>query len=361
MKEQQEEWLNEVLELIAPGTQFREGLENILRAKTGGLLILTENDDVIESLVDGGFKIDTPLTSTSLYELAKMDGAIVLDKDAENVIYANVLLIPDPSISSSETGARHRTAERVAKQTNDLVIAISERRDIITLYKYEKKHVLEDIRVVLSKANQAVQTLEKYRKVFDQALINLSALEFENLVTIADVVTVIKRAEMVLKIKSEIERYILELGNEGRLIKMQLEELVANVNEENKLLIRDYLSEEIIEEGTTPEDVIKELNDLSKEDMLSTREIRNELGHGGNVNSLDLLIEPRGYRILRKIPRLPMPVIENLVNQFGDLNQINVASLDELDEVEGVGEVRAQAIKDGLRRLRDQVLLDRHI
>lgn len=356
-----EEWLNEVLELIAPGTQFREGLENILRAKTGGLIILTENDDVIKDLVDGGFKIDAKLTSTSLYELAKMDGAIVLDQSGENILFANALLIPDPSISSSETGARHRTAERVAKQTSDLVIAISERRDIITLYKNEKKHVLEDIRVVLSKANQAVQTLEKYRKVFDQTLINLSALEFENLVTIADVITVIKRAEMVLKIKNEIERYILELGNEGRLIKMQLEELVMNVEEENKLLIKDYISEEKLKEDVTAEDIIKELNELNKDDMLSTREIRNILGHGGNVNSLDLLIDPRGYRILRKIPRLPMPVIENLVNEFGDLNEINVASLDELDEVEGVGEVRAQAIKDGLRRLRDQVLLDRHI
>ena len=206
-----EEWLNEVLELIAPGTQFREGLENILRAKTGGLIILTENDEEIESLVDGGFKINAELTSTSLYELGKMDGAIVLDEDAENIIYANALLIPDPSISSSETGARHRTAERVAKQTSNLVIAISERRDIITLYKNDKKHVLEDIRVVLSKANQAVQTLEKYRKVFDQTLINLSALEFENLVTIADVVTVIKRAEMVLKIENEIEKFGAEV------------------------------------------------------------------------------------------------------------------------------------------------------
>jgi diadenylate cyclase len=356
-----EEWLDEVLELIAPGTQFREGLENILRAQTGGLIILTENEETIKSLVDGGFEINTPLSSTNLYELGKMDGAIVLDEDGEEVIYANALLIPDSSISSSETGSRHRTAERVAKQTGNLVIAISERRDIITLYKNEKKHVLEDIRVVLSKANQAVQTLEKYRKVFDQTLINLSALEFENLVTIADVVTVIKRAQMVLKIENEIERYILELGNEGRLIKMQLEELVMNVEEENELLIKDYISEEKLEEAITAEEIIEELRELNKDDMLNTREIRNILGHGGNVNSLDLLIDPRGYRILRKIPRLPMPVIENLVEEFGDLNEINVASLDELDEVEGVGEVRAQAIKDGLRRLRDQVLLDRHI
>jgi len=359
--QEHEEWLNEILELIAPGTAFREGLENILKAKTGGLIILAENNDVIKSLVDGGFKIDVLLTSTNLYELGKMDGAIVLDAEAKNILYANALLIPDPTIKSSETGARHRTAERVAKQTSNLVIAISERRDIITLYKNEKKHVLEEIRVVLSKANQAVQTLEKYRKVFDQTLINLSALEFENLVTIADVVTVIKRAEMVLKIKNEIEKYILELGNEGRLIEMQLEELVMSVEEENKLLIKDYIAEEKLADEVAAEDIIKELRELNKDDMLTTREIRSILGHGGNVNSLDLIIDPRGYRILKKIPRLPMPVIENIIEEFGDLNEINVASLDELDEVEGVGEVRAQAIKDGLRRLRDQVLLDRHI
>ena len=355
--ENRQNWLVEVMEMIAPGSLLRDGLENILRAKTGALLVISNSEEVL-GIVDGGFNINAELTPSRLYELAKMDGAIVLSSDAERILCANAQLIPEPSISSAETGTRHRTAERVARQTGELVIAISQRRDIISLYKEDKKHVLQDIRVVIAEANQAVQTLDKYRSVLDQALTNLSALEFEDLVTIADVVTVIQRCERVLKIQKEIERYIGELGNEGRLIKMQLEELVTNVEQEAVLLIKDYIVEE---KETAPEELLEEIIEWSSDEMLGMNTISKALGHGGQVNSLDLSITPRGYRLLRKVPRLPMPVIENLVSHFENLNGILNSSQDELDEVDGVGEVRAQAIKEGLRRLRDQVLLDRQI
>jgi diadenylate cyclase len=353
--------LAEIFKLIAPGTILREGLENVLRAKTGGLIVIGDSEEVL-GIVDGGFNLNAELTPSRLYELAKMDGAMVLNSSADRILCANAQLIPDPTIPSSETGTRHRTAERVAKQTGELVIAISQRRDIITLYKGTIKHILEDIRVILSKANQAVQTLEKYRNVLDQALTNLSALEFEDLVTIDDVVTVIQRTEMVLKIEREIKRYINELGIEGRLIKMQLEELISDVKDEGVLLIKDYLADnEDEEDEVDPEDLLMELTNWSSDEMLSLNTISKALGHGGGVNTLDLSIAPRGYRILRKIPRLPMPVIENLVDRFQNLQAIINASPDELDDVDGIGEVRAQAIKEGLRRLRDQVLLDRHI
>lgn len=352
-----EDWLNEVLKLIAPGTVFREGLDNILRAKTGALLVVGDSDEIL-GLVDGGFDINAELTPARLYELAKMDGAIVINNGGQKIICANAQLVPDPAIPSSETGTRHRTAERVARQTESLVIAISQRRDIITLYKNENKHVLEDIRVVLAEANQAIQTLDKYRSVLDQALTNLSALEFEDLVTISDVVTVIQRCERVLKIQREIEKYISELGDEGRLIKMQLDELVTNVEQEAVLIIKDYLDKN---KETSAEELLYEITDWTSEEMLTMNTISKALGYGGSVNDLDQSISPRGYRILKKIPRLPMPVIENLVNHYGNLKSIINASTDDLDEVDGIGEVRAQAIKDGLRRLRDQVLLDRHI
>jgi len=355
--------LSKILEMISPGTVLREGLENVLRAKTGGLIVIGDNEDVL-GIVDGGFNLNAELTPARLYELAKMDGAIVLNENSDRILCANAQLIPDPTIPSQETGTRHRTAERVAKQTGNLVIAISQRRDIISLYLGSLKHILEDIRVILSKANQAVQTLEKYRNVLDQALTNLSALEFEDLVTISDVVTVIQRAEMVLKIEREIKRYISELGTEGRLIKMQLEELIANIKDEITLLIQDYMAIEDSEddkEDKDPDKLLEELTNWSSDEMLSLNTISKALGHGGSMNSLDLSVEPRGYRVLRKIPRLPMPVIDNLVNQFNDLQSIINASPDELDDVDGIGEVRAQAIKEGLRRLRDQVLLDRHI
>lgn len=358
--EEIDEKLLDILKILAPGTVFRDGLENILRAQTGGLIVVSDKEDVLD-LVNDGFKIGTLISPAKLYELAKMDGAIVLDQQAENILFANAQLIPDPTVKSSETGTRHKTAERVARQTGELVIAISQRRSIITIYKGDSKHILEDIRVVLVKANQAVQTLEKYRSVFDQALTNLSALEFEDLVTLSDVVTVIQRTEMVLKIQREIEKYISELGSEGRLIKMQLEELVNNVKEEGVLLIEDYISQELEEDASDPEEVLESLTDWSSGEILTLNTISKALGYRGSVNALDETVSPRGYRILRKIPRLPMPVIENLVEQFGNLQSIIRASVNELDDVDGIGEVRAHAIKDGLRRLRDQVLLDRHI
>ncbi|HLV10635.1 MAG TPA: DNA integrity scanning diadenylate cyclase DisA [Halanaerobiales bacterium] len=353
--------LADIFKMIAPGTILREGLENVLRSKTGGLIVIGDSEEVL-GIVDGGFNLNAELSPSRLYELAKMDGAMVLNSNADRILCANAQLIPDPTIPSSETGTRHRTAERVAKQTGELVIAISQRRDIITLYKGSIKYVMEDIRVILSKANQAVQTLDKYRNVLDQSLTNLSALEFEDLVTVDDVAAVIQRTEMVLKIEGEIKRYINELGLEGRLIKMQLEELVANVKEEGVLLIRDYMAEsEEEDDEIDPEVLLMELTNWSSDEMLSLNTISKAMGHGGSVNTLDLSIEPRGYRILKKIPRLPMPVIENMIERFENLQTIINASPDELDDVDGIGEIRARAIKEGLARLRDQVLLDRQI
>src|SRR5690554_420982 len=353
--------LADIFKMIAPGTILREGLENVLRSKTGGLIVIGDSEEVL-GIVDGGFNLNAELSPSRLYELAKMDGAMVLNSNADRILCANAQLIPDPTIPSSETGTRHRTAERVAKQTGELVIAISQRRDIITLYKGSIKYVMEDIRVILSKANQAVQTLDKYRNVLDQSLTNLSALEFEDLVTVDDVAAVIQRTEMVLKIEGEIKRYINELGIEGRLIKMQLEELVANVKEEGVLLIRDYMAEsEEEDDEIDPEVLLMELTNWSSDEMLSLNTISKAMGHGGSVNTLDLSIEPRGYRILKKIPRLPMPVIENMIERFVNLQAVISASPDELDDVDGIGEIRARAIKEGLARLRDQVLLDRQI
>ncbi|MFY9527146.1 MAG: DNA integrity scanning diadenylate cyclase DisA, partial [Limnochordia bacterium] len=198
------------LALVAPGTQLYEGLESILKAKTGALIVIGDTPEVLQ-LVSGGFRIDSEMHPAALYELAKMDGAIVLSTDTKRILYANAQLIPDPMIPSSETGTRHKTAERVAKQTGQLVISISQRRNVITIYKGNAKYILRDVSVILAKANQALSTLEKYRSVFRQSLVNLSALEFEDLVTLTDVATVLQRSQMVARIASEIESYVLQL------------------------------------------------------------------------------------------------------------------------------------------------------
>lgn len=352
-----EDPMRSMLRRVAPGTAIYDGLENIIRARTGALIVIGDSDKVL-SLCNGGFMLDTEFDPTSLYELAKMDGAIVLSSDMKRIVYANAQLIPDPEIPSSETGTRHRTAQRMAKQTGELIIAISQRRNIITLYKDNLKYVMHDISVVLAKANQALQTLENYKSVLNRVLSNLSVLEFEDVVTLFEVVVVIQRMEMVRRVADEIERYICELGTEGRLVKMQLEELMVDVEDEGLYVINDYMVES---KDRSAESINAEISEWSSEDLFDLAVIGRALGHAGSMNTLDIPVGPRGFRILSKIPRLPYAVIENLVGRFGNLQSILRASIEELDEVEGIGEVRAKAIKEGLRRLREQLLLDRHI
>jgi diadenylate cyclase len=354
-EDQRRENLSKVIKMIAPGTKLYEGLENILRARTGALIVISDSESVLK-LVDGGFRINCDLEPSTLYELAKMDGALVLSADGKRILVANAHLTPDHMIPTSETGTRHRTAQRMAIQTGETVIAISQRRNVITLYKGSIRYVIRDVTTVLAKANQALQTLQKYRSVLEQALLNLSALEFEDLATLSDVCTVIQRAEMVSRIAAEIDGYIAELGNEGRLVNMQLEEMMADVETEGELVVRDYLKSE----ERTLDTFKEELETWNDEELLDLNLLCRALGYP-NANNLDASVSPHGYRILRKIPRLPFPVVENLVRVFKELQVILGASTDELDDVDGIGEVRARAIKDGLRRLREQVLLDRHI
>lgn len=350
--------MSSLLRLVAPGTRFREGLDNVLRAKTGGLIVAGYSPEVME-IVDGGFSINCDFSPNYLYELAKMDGAIILSEDLSRILYANAQLVPDSSIPSSETGIRHRTAERVAKQTGKLVVSISQRRNVITLYQGNLRYSLKDIGVILTKANQAIQTLEKYKAVLDQSLTNLGASEFEELVSLHDVAHVIQRVEMVRRVKAEIQQYIHELGTEGRLISMQLDELVRDIDSEAALLIKDYASEVVTNEQI--EEIQKKLNKLSNDDLLDYHNITRILGYPVSNAILEEPVSPRGHRVLAKIPRLPQVIASNLVGTFGYLPHIMMATIEELDEVDGIGEVRARAIKEGLKRIQEQLFEDRHI
>lgn len=355
-EEQCNAFVQNLLKLVAPGSPLRAGIDNVLRAKTGGLIVIGYNNGMIP-IVDGGFFINCDYSPAYLYELAKMDGAIILSEDGKKILYANTQLVPNNGISSNETGIRHRTAERVAKQTGNLVISISQRRNVITLYQGDYRYSLRDIGVILTKANQAIQTLEKYKVVLDQGITNLGALEFEQLVTFYEVTQVIHRVQMVLRIKREILNYVNELGDEGRLISMQLNELVANTEKEAMLLIKDYVKD-------TKQDVEEMLQGLSKfdgDELFDEQEIVKVLGFGKVVNIQEQSVTPRGYRILNRIPRLPAPIIKNLIEKYGNLTNIMFASIEELDEVEGIGESRAKMIKEGLNRIQEQLFVDRHI
>lgn len=344
-----------MLRIVAPGTPLRDGLDNVLRAKTGALIVIGENP-AINAIIDGGFHLDTEFTPAHLYELAKMDGAIILSGDAKRILYVNAMLLPDQSIDSSETGIRHRTAERVARSTGLLTISISQRRNVITLYKGSIKYYLRDIGIILGKANTAIQTLDKYRVVFNDSLAKLLALEFENTVLLSDVATALQRFEMLMRVVNEITGYIVELGTEGRLVKLQLEDLVADTNLEGYLLIKDYVASG---EGRSLDTVLAGMANLTPEELLDQVNICKSLGYGGGASSLDQPVMSRGHRILSRIPRLPLPVIDNVVKTFGTLQDTLAASLEALDEVEGIGEVRARSIKEGLGRMQQQLIVGR--
>ncbi len=349
--------MNDLLRMVAPGTPFRDGLENVLRAKTGALIVVGYSPEVME-VVDGGFSINSDFSPSYLYELAKMDGAIILSEDVKRILYANTQLIPDSSIPSIETGIRHRTAERVAKQTGKLVVSISQRRNIITLYQGSLRYALKEIGVILTKANQAIQTLEKYRAVLVQGMTNLTASEFEEQVTLYDVVNVLQRIEMVLRIKMEIKRYINELGTEGRLISMQLEELVSNTEEDAWLLLKDYARDN---GDDKVREILVQLKKSTADELLDAHHLIRLLGYPTTSAIQDESVSPRGYRVLSKIPRLPNVIIQNLVDTFQYLPHVMMATIEELDDVDGIGEVRARAIKEGLKRIQEQVFIDRQI
>lgn len=346
----------QALRMVAPGTAIREALDNIVRAKWGALIVLAEEDDVAP-LISGGITIDMALTPMILYELAKMDGAILLNREGTRITHANVHLMPDPSIPSVETGTRHRTAERVAKQIDSLVISISAARDVVSLYLGDIRHVLEDVRVIVTKSNQALQTLERYKSRLNQVSTSLSALEFENAVTLQDVLVVLQRSEMVLRVAAEIERYIIELGTEGRLIEMQLDELMVDVREDRQAVLMDYLPNF---SRSAVLETCRRLAALDAEDLVSPSRIAEVLGYDPGVNPAEVHLTPRGFRMLRKIPRLPAGVIDNVVERFGSLQKTLAASAEELQEVEGVDESRARDIKEGFVRLRELNLLERY-
>ena len=346
------EELLHILKSVAPGTELRDGLDNILKAKTGALIVIGDSDEVMK-LADGGFKINEDYSPARLYELAKMDGAIVLSKDAKKILLANTQLVPDPSISTVETGTRHRSGERVAKQTGEMVISISQRRNVITIFKGNMRYIIKDSSQVLAKANQAIQTVERYKVSFDEVISTLNEFEFEDIVTLENVVKAIQRAELMMRVASEVNGYIIELGDEGRLLNMQLRELSSNIEKEELLIIKDYLRTK-----SSAEDVLDVISEMSHGELMDITILAKYLGYTVESSLDDIEVATRGYRLLNKIPKTPITIIDNIVKGLGNFQHVIRASIEELDEIDGIGEVRAKNIKQGIKRMHEQVIYD---
>jgi len=344
--------LLECLKRIAPGTDLRLGIEYIIQGKTGALVVVGDSEEVLR-LVNGGFYIGCGFSPNKFYELAKMDGAIILSSNAKRILYANTHLFPNPDIKASETGTRHRTAERVAKQTDTLVISISQKRDVVTIYKGNIRYMLEEPRVVLSKANQALQTLEKYKEGLDDLSFNLTVRELEDLATLFDVCSVLQRSSIVQKTEKEVKKYIYELGADGRLLSMQTEELMANVASDFIDIVNDYKHPD----NKLDADQIKvKVNSLTSDELLDLSRIAEFIGYKPEGNLKEINLQPRGFRILSDVRRLPQSIIVNLIEKFGNLKSILDADVDQLSEVAGMGKARARSIYNRLKKYSEYYL-----
>ena len=350
-----DELVRHTLGSVAPGTELRDGLERILRGRTGALIVLG-HDRVVDQIATGGFPLDVEFSATRLRELAKMDGAVVVDRDVTRIVRAATQLLPDASIETSESGTRHRTAERVAKQTGFPVVTVSQSMRIVALYVAGRRIVLEDSSAILSRANQALQTLERYKKRLDEVTGTLSALEIEDLVSVRDVANVLQRLEMVRRIKDEIADYVVQLGTDGRLLSLQLEELTGGLADDLEHVIRDYITE-----SKAGNSAIANLEALDSTELLDPVGGAKALGFPVVGDALDSSISPHGYRLLSKVPRLPGAIVDRLIDHFGSLQKLLAAGLDDLQEVDGVGEGRARLVREGLSRLAESSILERYV
>ncbi len=346
--------LLDALAQVAPGTPLRDGLERIVRAKMGALLVLADDAAVIE-ICSGGFLLDSPFSPQRLSELAKMDGAIILSADLTRIARANVHLLPDASVPTVETGTRHRTAERVARSLSTPVVSVSEEMSVINMYVGDRKHQLQEVGRLLDRANQAVQTLDRYRVRLDDAMANLTALEVEDVVTLREVAAVVQRGEMVHRIADEIETMIVELGVDARLLRLQLDELYVEIDDEIDLVISDYMPV-----GLTVGDTHVFMSALDDDGVLDLRTTAASLAPVGGAKDLDQSLAPRGMRLLARVPRMTEELAVSITNHFGELTKLQRATVAELMAVPGVNTTLAQAIKDTLERVVEATIMDQY-
>ncbi len=346
MERRSESAMERALAQVAPGSPLRDGLDRVLQSGRGGLIVIGDGPDVL-NICSGGFLLDAAFTPQRLSELAKMDGAIILAGDGSRIARANVHLVPNPNVPTAETGTRHRTAERVARSLHVPMVAVSESRKQIQVYVGEQRHPIESVSRLLERSSQALQTLERYRTRLSSVTHDLNALEVENHVTLKDLIEVLQRTEMVVRIANEIERNLVELGSDGRLVRLQLNELMGGTVDDRRLLIRDYFEEDA---SFRIEEAMEALSNLDDESLFSGEVMAKTLHLAAAGTDLDASLNPRGYRLLTKLPRLSEPFVERVIEEFGNLAAVRSASIDELAAVEGLNSGRAEEIQAGLTR-----------
>lgn len=333
----------ETLERFAPGTPLRSGLERILQAGRGALIVLGSTD-LVDDISTGGFMLQkTTYTAARLAELAKMDGGIVLGEGGTTIVRANVHFVPDSSIHTDETGSRHRTAERIAIQTDLPVVSVSEGRNLATLYSDGTKLELPRPEALGARVNQDLQNLDRLRRQLDDSERLLTILEVGGIATYRSVVTVIQRAELVRRVGHAVETMSVSLGAEGGLAGLQLGDLQRGVIHMRNLAIRDHLESR---SQRAFEKAVRTVENLSDPELVDPTQIGKALG----IDDLDVSSVPRGMRLLSKAGRIPETVRDEVTRRFR-FDQLLKADIRQLERVEGIGFQRAQQLRLAFDRL----------
>lgn len=335
-----------VLKLLSPGTYLREGIDYIIQSKTGGLIVLGDTPEILD-LTEGGFQINCPYTPTSLYELAKMDGAIILSEDTKRIVRANVTLRTNPTIPSNETGLRHRSADKFARQSEHVVLAVSRSRNTLTLYFKDQHYIFRERPTLLSGANQTMLVLTRYLKALHNAIAILNWAELSGNATLADVVSAIQLSERARRAEQELEYYRIELGTQAQSLQYVIPELTTEI-ENGLLVIKDYYHESLCDASKA----FGTISGLDAHSLADQSNISEALGYSRDVRNTFEVLEPRGYRMLSQVPRIPVSIVENIVRKFKTLDRVNTAAIGELQAVDGVGKARASTIKNTLSHIK---------
>jgi diadenylate cyclase len=337
------------IKMVAPGTLLRRALDDIVMAEFGALIVFLDDIKAQENILQGGFYIGASFSPEKVYELAKMDGAIILDEGVSRILAANVQLAPDPSLPTNETGMRHRAAERVARQTGKFVLTVSRRRRVITLYYRHHKHQMNEINALITRLDQTIRTVERYKTTVDRQMARLEADEFMDQVQLIQVTELIRDCMGILHMLEEVAPYVVETGEEGRLSAMRLYSTQSEVEEMLHLVVKDYCREACSDSDSGQ--LVAGIQGHDVQDLLRAAHLLGWMVVG-EADLQDITVRPRGYRLLKQVAKIPVTTADNVVERFEDFTRLCRADAISLMEVEGVGEKRAASIIEGIQRMR---------
>jgi diadenylate cyclase len=331
--------LNLEINQLLPGEPLRLGVD-LIANKNAGALIVIGTSSKLDKISSGGITLNNcSYTPEMLSELAKMDGAIVVSEDVGKILKANVHLNPDDKIQTSETGTRHRTAQRTSSSVNLPVVAVSEESSTIKVFSNSEVTELEESNAILGRVNESLQSIDRMRRRFDEAVANLGELELENSLTNQEVLQVIQRGELLTRLASQVRFEAEKLGTEAGLITIQIDSLESGVTNTLNLVLKDHLPGRKFRVTTK---VLDEIANLSYQEL-------NTIDYLGSILSklpLDDISVPRGYRVLARLPDLPDNLHDSIVQKYKSLPKLLSAPTEKLYEIEGIGRNRAQQLRD---------------